>query len=139
MKIKKEREHHKEFVKKRPDYRDKSLGKNEEDEMIRDRTPILDLLIQKFSFIIMEKRKILDRFQKHMIILKESLDFLVDLLGVNEYNQIPFVLDKIEQQHAQIEIYSSNLHDELNKLEKYKETIQKKIETIKVKLLYEIG
>ena len=135
LKIKQEREHHKEFLKKKPvkDYRSRSNseGKNDEDETIRDRTPILDLLIDKFNYFITEKRRILERHQKNTIILKESLDILIDLLGLNEYTEIPFVLEKMEMQHAEIEIYSSKLKDDLMKLETEKERIHENIESLK--------
>lgn len=135
IKIKKEREHDKEISKKRPikDLRNKSSeNKNEEDEMIRDRTPILDLLIEKLNYFNSEKKKILERHQKNTSLLKDSLDILMDLLGLSDYSDIPIVLEKMESQHAEIEMYCSKLNDDIIRLEKDKEKLEEMISSLKV-------
>ena len=134
IKIRKEREHLKEFLKKKPkDPRDRSKElKNEEDEMIRDRTPILDQLIDKYNYFNSEKRKILERYQKNTLILKDSFDILMDLLGLNDYSEIPIVLEKMESQHAEIEMYCSKLGDEIIRLESEKEKLENSISNFRV-------
>jgi hypothetical protein len=100
--------------------------------MIRDRTPILDQLIEKLSYFNIEKKKILERHQRNTAILKESLDILMDLLGLNDISEIPIVLEKMESQHSEIEMYCSKLNDDLIKLEKEKEKLDDLIKELKV-------
>jgi len=100
--------------------------------MIRDRTPILDQLIEKLNYFNSEKKKILERHQRNTAILKESLDILMDLLGLNEISEIPIVLEKMESQHSEIEMYCSKLNDDLIKLEKEKEKLDGLILELKV-------
>ena len=109
-------------------------SKLEEDEMIRDRTPILDRLIEKYTFFNTQRKKILERYQKNTMILRESFDTLLDLLGLNDYSEIPTVIDKMENQHAEIEMYCSKLWDDLINLEKQKEKLEKEISNLQVKL-----
>ena len=101
--------------------------------MIRDRTPILDLLINKIKYFNVEKKKLVERYLKNSVILKESLEILSDLLGLNDFSEIPIVLQKLEDQHASIEIYTARLTDETQVLEKEQARIEEKIKSLKVK------
>ena len=136
-KIKKERENKNENLVKKPvvkDYRNRDNSSNaEDDEMIRDRTPILDLLINKIKYFNVEKKKLVERYLKNSVILKESLEILSDLLGLNDFSEIPIVLQKLEDQHASIEIYTARLTDETQVLEKEQARIEEKIKSLKVK------
>ena len=67
-------------------------AKIEEDETIKDRTPILDQLIEKMKFFNVDKKKMIDRYQKNSHIIKEALEQMMEYLGINTYSELPFVL-----------------------------------------------
>ena len=107
-------------------------AKIEEDETIKDRTPILDQLIEKMKFFNMDKKKMIDRYQKNSHIIKEALEQMMEYLGINTYSELPFVLEKMQDQHSLIEILDSKLTDEIDKLEKEKAEMENKIRNLKV-------
>mgnify|MGYP001563576046 CR=1 FL=1 len=77
-------------------------AKLEEEETVKDRTPILDLLIDKIKYFNFEKKKLLERYERNALTLKESLDQMMEFLGIGDYAGIPFVLEKMEDQMAEI-------------------------------------
>lgn len=110
-------------------------AKLEEDETIKDRTPILDLLIEKLKFFNSDKKKMIDRYQRNSFIIKEALDQMMEYLGIDSYEELPFVLEKMQEQHSSIEMLDSKLNDEIDKLEKERADMEKKIKDLKVKNL----
>jgi hypothetical protein len=74
-----------------------------------------------------EKKKLLNRYQHNCISVKESIDILVDLLGLDMHQDIPFVLEKLEDQHSSIEFFSTQLTEDLDKLIKRKEELETNI------------
>ena len=106
--------------------------KLEEEDTIKDRTPILDLLIDKIKFFNSDKKKMIERYQRNSHIIKESLEQMMEYLGIDSYSELPFVLEKMEEQHGSIEMLDSKLTDEIDKLEKEKAEMENKIKNLKV-------
>ena len=106
--------------------------KLEEEDTIKDRTPILDLLIDKIKFFNSDKKKMIERYQRNSHIIEESLEQMMEYLGIDSYSELPFVLEKMEEQHGSIEMLDSKLTDEIDKLEKEKAEMENKIKNLKV-------
>ena len=106
--------------------------KLEEEDTIKDRTPILDLLIDKIKFFNSDKKKMIERYQRNSHIIKESLEQMMEYLGIDSYSELPFVLEKMEEQHGSIEMLDSKLTDEIDKLEKEKAEMENKIKNLTV-------
>jgi hypothetical protein len=123
----------KEALKKKVgDYKNEENAKLEEDETIRDRTPILDLLIDKLKYFNTDKKKMIERYQRNSYIIKEALEQMMEYLGIDSYSDLPIVLEKMQDQHSSIEMLDSKLTDEIDKLEKEKADMENKIKNLKV-------
>lgn len=123
----------KETLKKKVgDYKNEENAKLEEDETIRDRTPILDLLIDKLKYFNTDKKKMIERYQRNSYIIKEALEQMMEYLGIDSYSELPVVLEKMQDQHSSIEMLNSKLTDEIDKLEKEKADMESKIQNLKV-------
>jgi hypothetical protein len=123
----------KETLKKKVgDYKNEENAKLEEDETIRDRTPILDLLIDKLKYFNTDKKKMIERYQRNSYIIKEALEQMMEYLGIDSYSELPVVLEKMQDQHSAIEMLNSKLTDEIDKLEKEKADMESKIQNLKV-------
>lgn len=118
--------------KKAGDYKKEENAKLEEDETIRDRTPILDLLIDKLKYFNTDKKKMIERYQRNSFIIKEALEQMMEYLGIDSYSDLPIVLEKMQDQHSSIEMLDSKLTDEIDKLEKEKAEMEEKIINLKV-------
>jgi 2C-methyl-D-erythritol 2,4-cyclodiphosphate synthase len=57
---------------------------------------------------------------------------MMEYLGIDSYSELPFVLEKMEEQHGSIEMLDSKLTDEIDKLEKEKAEMENKIKNLKV-------
>ena len=131
--IRRERDHKKEVLKKKiGDLKKEETAKFEEDETIKDRTPILDSLIDKLKYFNVDKKKMIDRYQRNSFIIKEALDQMMEYLGIDSYSELPIVLEKMQEQHSSIEMLDSKLTDEIDKLEKEKAEMENKIKSLKV-------
>ena len=74
----------------------------------------------------------IERYQRNSHIIKESLEQMMEYLGIDSYSELPFVLEKMEEQHGSIEMLDSKLTDEIDKLEKEKAEMENKIKNLKV-------
>jgi hypothetical protein len=119
-------------MKKLGELKKEENAKLEEDETIKDRTPILDLLIEKLKFFNTDKKKMIDRYQRNSYIIREALDQMMEYLGIDSYSDLPIVLEKMQEQHSSIEMLDSKLTDEIDKLEKEKVDMENKIKGLKV-------
>ena len=77
----------------------------------------------------------IERYQRNSFIIKESLEQMMEYLGIDSYSELPLVLEKMEEQHGSIEMLDSKLTDEIDKLEKEKAEMENKIKNLKVNLL----
>jgi len=105
-----------------------------EEEDISDRTPILDILIEKWKFYNRYKKQMLERYTKNSISIKDAFDKIMRFLGLDVYDDLPIVLEKMEEQMSSIQIYISELTNYIDQLEETKKVIVHKIQLLSKKL-----
>ena len=102
------------------------------DEDISDRAPILEALIEKWRYFIKAKKIMLDRFIKNSITISDAFDKMTKFLGTDNYESLPFILEKMELQMSSIEMFISRLTNEQDTLEEEKRSYEVKIQYLKV-------
>ena len=100
-------------------------------EEISDRIPILDVTLDKWKNINKIKKNMLDKYIKNAEVLKEAFDIIMKFLGVNEYDELPIIFEKNEQQNSNIEMYITQLIDLNDEKEEKKVILQEQIEELK--------
>ena len=100
-------------------------------EEISDRIPILDVTLDKWKNINKIKKNMLDKYIKNAEVLKEAFDIIMKFLGVNEYDELPIIFEKNEQQNSNIEMYITQLIDLNDEKEEKKIILQEQIEELK--------
>lgn len=134
--IKREREHKKDVFKKANAHAIVSFRRNEdelkkmENEDISDRTPILDILIEKWRYFNKHKKFMIEKYSKNANALREAFDKIMNYLGVESLDDIPDLLEKIEDQMSSIQMFISNLSIEIYSLEDNKKYIETQIKEI---------
>ena len=119
--IKRERENKKENAKKRnmaalalskkgmpTSSRDKDMEEELRklaDEEIMDRTPILDVCIEKWRAINNIKKTSIKIFHDNSCKIREALNGLTSYIGLDSFEELPLVYKKTEQQMSNINIY----------------------------------
>jgi hypothetical protein len=104
-----------------------------EEEDISDRTPILDILIEKWKYFNKYKKTMLDRYSKNAFLIRDSFDKITKYLGIEDFDELPIILEKMEDQMSSIEIFISKLTNEINILEENKRLLEQKIDYLKGK------
>ena len=100
------------------------------EEEISDRTPILDLEIDKWTEINKTKKITLQRHYDNCIKIEEAFKKLTNILGLDDFNQLPEVFRKTEQQSSNINFYIEKLDLQLDNLEQEKQSIIEQIELL---------
>ncbi len=101
--------------------------KIEDQEEIHDRMPILDILIDKWRYIIKYKRSMLDRYIKYSSDIRISFDKLLEYLGLEKLDGLPEIYSKNEQQMSEIESYLSTISTEVDALKEQKSLLERQI------------
>ena len=101
--------------------------KIEDQEEIHDRMPILDLLIDKWRYIIKYKRSMLDRYIKYSSDIRISFDKLLEYLGLEKLDGLPEIYSKNEEQMSEIESYLSTISTEVDALKEQKSLLERQI------------
>lgn len=104
---------------------------NPKDEEISDRTPVLDILIEKYKYFNKLMKLMIDKYTKNRVGLSDALERIMKFLGIEKYDNIPVILKKYEDQTSSIEMLLSKLSIELYSLEDKKRFINLKIQNIK--------
>ncbi len=102
------------------------------DEDISDRAPILEALIEKWKYYIKTKKIMLDKYIRNSSSIRESFDKMIQYLGTDSYESLPFILEKMEAQMSTIEMFISKLNNEQDRLEEEKKSYEDKISLLKV-------
>ena len=100
------------------------------EEEISDRTPILDLEIEKWTEINKTKKITLQRHYDNCIKIEEAFKKLTNFLGLDDFCQLPEVFKKTEQQSSNINFYIEKLDLQLDNLEQEKQSIIEQIELL---------
>ena len=144
--IKRERENKRELSKKRlmlgmiaesvKPSKDKSQNslfdqiKRMENDDITDRTPILDVLIDKWKYITKYKKSMIDKYIQNSSAIKEALNKMMLFLGIDNLNELPTIFEKTEEQMKSIELYNNQLDNEIGSMERKKELLTQQIQKL---------
>ena len=144
--IKRERENKKENAKKRnmaalalsnkgmsTSSRDKDMEaelKKLADEEIMDRTPMLDVCIEKWRAINSIKKTSIQIFQQNSSKIREAFEKLTSYIGLDSFEELPIVYKKTEQQMSNINMYKEKLELQNDKLEYERDLIIEQIELL---------
>ena len=99
-------------------------------EEICDRIPILDLIIEKWKNINKTKKNMLIKYNKNSVILKKSFDIIMKFLGVEDYEELPIIYKKTEEQMADVQMHICELQNEKHKKEETKELLLEQIKIL---------
>ena len=92
-----------------------------QNEEISDRTPILSEIVNKWKNVNKFKKQMIDKYIKNANNIRKAFDEIMIFLCIDDYNDLPIIYDKSEQQLADIKMYISKLENAYNdKLEKKK-------------------
>ena len=100
------------------------------EEEISDRTPILDLEIEKWTEINKIKKLTLQRHYENCVKIEDAFKKLTNFLGLDDFCQLPEVFKKTEQQNSNINFYIEKLDLQLDNLEQEKQSIIEQIELL---------
>ena len=100
------------------------------EEEISDRTPILDLEIEKWTEINKIKKLTLQRHYENCVKIEDAFKKLTNFLGLDDFCQLPEVFRKTEQQNSNINFYIEKLDLQLDNLEQEKQSIIEQIELL---------
>ena len=99
----------------------------EDNDEIYDRIPVLDMLINKWKYIIKYKKTMINKYIKHSRDVKISFDKMLKYLGLENLNELPDIISKDQKQVNEIETYLSKLNTEVDELKEKKFNLEKKI------------
>ena len=94
---------------------------------IQDRIPILDGLLDKWNHTIKFKKQMLNKYITNSAKIKDTLDKLLLVLGLENYEDLPQVYEMEEAQNAKIDEELSKVSNEVDLLKEQKELMEKKI------------
>jgi hypothetical protein len=109
---------------------EEAQAKQLEEEDVSDRTPILDILIEKWKFYNKYKKQMLEKYTKNAISIRDAFDKMMKFLGIEDFQDLPVVLEKMEDQMSSIEMFISKLTIDIDHLEEKKKLIEFKISTL---------
>ena len=105
-----------------------------QNEDISDRTPILSLMVDKWKQVNKYKKQMIEKYMKNAANIREAFDRIMKFLSVDEYDELPIIYKKSEEQLASIEMYISQLENKLNEREERKKILTEHIKKLKEKL-----
>jgi hypothetical protein len=100
------------------------------EEEISDRTPILDLAIEKWTEINRSKKITIERHYDNCVKIEEAFKKLTNFLGLDNFSELPTVFRKTEQQISNINFYNEKLDLQIDELEQRKESIIQQIKLL---------
>ena len=100
------------------------------EEEISDRTPILDLEIEKWAEINKSKKITIERHYENCVKIEEAFNKLTNVLGLDNFSELPAVFKKTEQQISNINFYNEKLDLQIDQLEQRKESIIQQIKLL---------
>ena len=100
---------------------------NADRDEIQDRIPILDALLDKWNHTIKYKTQMVNKYIANSAKIKEALDKLLLLKGLERYEQLPILYDMEEAQNAKIDEILSEVNNDVDILKEQKEILEKNI------------
>ena len=99
-------------------------------EDITDRTPILDLLVDKWKFITKFKKQMIEKYIKNSINIRDAFNKMIKFLGIDSFNELPTIYEKMEEQNSSIEIYLSKITNEVDSLKEREKILSNQIKDL---------
>ena len=100
------------------------------EEEISDRTPILDIAIEKWTEINKSKKITLETHYENCVKIEEAFKKLTNFLGLDNFSELPTVFKKTEQQISNINFYNEKLDLQIDELEQKRDSIIEKIKLL---------
>ena len=97
---------------------------------IQDRIPILDALLEKWSHSIKYKKQMLNKYKANSIKIKDTLDKLLIVLGLEKYEELPTIYEMEEVQNSKVDEILSQVSNEVDLLKEQKNIMEKKIKKL---------
>ena len=97
---------------------------------IQDSIPILDAVLEKWNYIIKFKKQMINKYLINSTKIKDTLDKLLLVSGLEHYQELPQLYEMDETQNAKIEQALSNISNEVDLLKEQKELMEKKIKKL---------
>ena len=94
---------------------------------IQDRIPILDGLLEKWNHTIKFKKQMINKYIANSAKIKDALDKLLQVLGLEHYEELPQVYEMEEEQNAKINELLSKVTNDVDLLKEQKDLMIKKI------------
>ena len=101
---------------------------------ISDRIPILDEVINKWKEINKVKKVMLEKYNKNAETIRDAFDIIMKFLGLYNYDELPIIFQKNEEQISSIEMYISELTNEKNSKEEHKKNLENQIKELEEKI-----
>lgn len=95
-----------------------------------DRTPMLDVCIEKWRAINNIKKTSIQIFQQNSSKIREAFEKLTSYIGLDSFEELPIVYKKTEQQMSNINMYKEKLELQNDQLEYERDLIIKQIELL---------
>ena len=76
----------------------------------------------------------IEKYMKNAANIREAFDRIMKFLSVDEYDELPIIYKKSEEQLASIEMYISQLENKLNEREERKKILTEHIKILQEKL-----
>ena len=99
----------------------------EDQDEIQDRMPILDVLLDKWIFIIKYKKQMINKYINYSSQIRNAFDKLILFLGLEKYDELPIIYEKDEEQIAKIDELLSRTTNDVEELKSKKILLQKQI------------
>ena len=99
----------------------------EDQDEIQDRMPILDVLLDKWIFIIKYKKQMINKYINYSSQIRNAFDKLIFFLGLEKYDELPLIYEKDEEQIAKIDELLSRTTNDVEELKSKKILLQKQI------------
>ena len=96
-------------------------------EEISDRTPITEEMLAKWKYMNKFKKYMIDKYAKNSNEIREAFNKLLLYLGIDDYDDLPLVFKKGQDQLTNVNAYLANVINDIHDLKTQKELLKYKI------------
>ena len=96
-------------------------------EEISDRTPITEEMLAKWKYMNKFKKYMIDKYAKNSNEIREAFNKLLLYLGIDDYDDLPLVFKKGQEQLTNVNAYLANVINDIHDLKTQKELLKHKI------------
>ena len=96
-------------------------------EEISDRTPITEEMLAKWKYMNKFKKYMIDKYAKNSNEIREAFNKLLLYLGIDDYDDLPLVFKKGQEQLTNVNAYLANVINDIHDLKTQKELLKYKI------------